>query len=168
LVIAHPDDEIFVSGTICTCIDKSIQVAVVCVTDGEGGETEMLDSGSAPSLKGLRRRELQASLAVLGVEPPRCLGFPDVAEPQAPGAQAWDQEKLRADIAALLAELRPDAILTHGPLGGYGNQAHRLVHRCVMEAARRTGFAGSIYAFCGRVPRACLPPARSSSSSRAG
>ena len=36
VVIAHPDDEVFASGTICLCAEEGFRIEFVCATDGEG------------------------------------------------------------------------------------------------------------------------------------
>jgi LmbE family N-acetylglucosaminyl deacetylase len=36
VVIAHPDDEVFASGTICMCAEEGFRIEFVCATDGEG------------------------------------------------------------------------------------------------------------------------------------
>ena len=42
VVIAHPDDEVFASGTLCLLAERGFKIALVCVTDGEGGSRELL------------------------------------------------------------------------------------------------------------------------------
>src|SRR5207244_984291 len=42
VVIAHPDDEVFVSGTICLCAEKGFTISLVCATDGDGGSRDLL------------------------------------------------------------------------------------------------------------------------------
>src|SRR6266481_3370873 len=46
VVIAHPDDEVFVSGTICLCAEKGFRIVLVSATDGEGGSRDLLFSKS--------------------------------------------------------------------------------------------------------------------------
>jgi LmbE family N-acetylglucosaminyl deacetylase len=151
VVIAHPDDEIFVSGTVCLCAEKGFSVALVCVSDGGGGAPDLLPVNSAPQLAEIRRRELELSAAVLGIAKVIFLEEADVADPSVAGAHSWDREGVTGSVARLIEQLQPQLILTHGPLGGYGHPAHRMVYDCLMKAVRRTGFSGSVFSFCGQV-----------------
>lgn len=152
VVIAHPDDEIFASGTICLCSEKRFSTTIVCATDGEGGSRDLFERLSARQLAQMRREELKLSAAVLGADDVLFLGCADVARPEE-GLQAWDQATLVSDLARIIRERDPKLILTHGPLGGYGHPAHRLIYSCLMSAADESSFAGSIFSFCGQVER---------------
>jgi LmbE family N-acetylglucosaminyl deacetylase len=152
VVTAHPDDEIFVSGTICLCAEKRFRIALACATSGEGGSRELLYAGSRLDLQAVRRQELALSAWALGVNEVLFLGQPDIAAPETVGSPgAWDQPGVIAELGRIIEQNEPALILTHGPLGGYGHPVHRLLHRCVMAAAKKTSFSGSIFSFCGRV-----------------
>jgi LmbE family N-acetylglucosaminyl deacetylase len=153
VVIAHPDDEIFVSGTICLCVEKGFNVALVCVTDGDGGNSELLPSNFSIRLADIRRQELELSATVLGIPNVIFLKQTDVPREIA-REDSWDREQVAGSIARLIERLQPQLILTHGPLGGYGHPAHRMVYDCVMEAVRQTAFSGSVFSFCGQVKHA--------------
>lgn len=148
VVIAHPDDEIFVSATICLCVQRGFSVTLVCVTDGGGGA---LVAAAGEPLGEIRKRELANSARALGVGEVACLGFADIADPACNGSGAWDQPRLIALLRATIEASGARLILTHGPLGGYGHPAHKLVYRCVMAAAGEASYAGSIFSFCGQV-----------------
>src|SRR5580704_13621274 len=89
VVIAHPDDEAFVSGTICLCVERGFRITLVAVTNGEGGSREVL--GDAPDLGAVRRQELALSVRVLQIHELLFLNQPDVAFPGSGGAGSWDQ-----------------------------------------------------------------------------
>ncbi len=152
-IIAHPDDEIFVSGTICLCVQRHCRVSLICVTDGGGAAGENEPPASIAALAAVRRRELADSARTLGITEVARLGFADLADP-AVGPQAWDQPTLIGLLWEKIAAAAPALVLTHGPFGGYGHAAHRLVHRCVMAAAEQAGFGGSILSFGAQVPGA--------------
>jgi LmbE family N-acetylglucosaminyl deacetylase len=156
VVIAHPDDEVFVSGTLCLFAEKGFKTTLICATDGEGGSRELLYSDSTLQLGEIRRRELTLSAWALRVNEVRFLGQADIASPEAGGEGAWDRSSLISTLAYFIRQCDPELILTHGPFGGYGHPAHRLVHSCVMTAAREVSFAGSIFSFCGQVEGAFL------------
>lgn len=148
VVIAHPDDEVFASGTICLCAEKGFRIAIVCATDGEGGSR---DGRPDVPLGEIRRHELRLSARVLGASEVCFLGQADSARPDAEGEGAWDQPGLIGKLAEMIRQKNPQLILTHGPEGGYGHPAHRLVCRSVAAAAQAAAFAGSIFSFCGKV-----------------
>jgi LmbE family N-acetylglucosaminyl deacetylase len=149
VVIAHPDDEVLVSGTICLCVEKGCSITLVCVTDGESGDDEGLPVNSRLTLGEIRQQELELSASALGVSEVLFLHRPDVADPESEGA--WNQSDLIDALGEIIRERTPALILTHGPRGGYGSAAHQLVYRCVMAAAGRISYAGSVFSFCGQV-----------------
>lgn len=153
VVIAHPDDEVFVSGTICLLAERGFQLSLVCVTDGGGAAGENQPAASIERLAMVRRQELGESAAALGIAEIVPLGFADVAEPDV-GPRAWDRSGLIGLVRKTIESHEPALLLTHGPRGGYGHPAHRLVHRCVMNAAEQAGCDGSIFSFCAQVPGA--------------
>jgi len=154
VVTAHPDDEIFASGTICLCVERGFRITLVCATDGEGGSRELLHGASGMPLGAIRRRELELSACALGVSEVLFLGQADSADPDGPGAGSWNQSNVIQILGRIIEENTPKLILTHGPLGGYGNPAHRLTNRCVMSAVREKSFFGSVFSFCGQVRHA--------------
>jgi LmbE family N-acetylglucosaminyl deacetylase len=149
VVIAHPDDEILVSGTICLCADTGCSITLVCVTDGESGDDEGLPVNSRLTLGEIRQQELELSASALGVNEVLFLHRPDVADPESDGA--WNQSELIDALGEIIRERAPALILTHGPRGGYGNLAHRLVYRSVMAAVGDISYGGSVFSFCGKV-----------------
>jgi N-acetylglucosamine malate deacetylase 2 len=151
IITAHPDDEIFASGTICLCVDKGFRVGLVCATAGEGGSKELLQRASNIRLGEVRRREMELSGWVLGTGEVSFFGQADTPSPDDTGSGSWDQTKLVSALVRIVASSNPELILTHGPFGGYGHPAHRLLHHCTMTAAREISFAGSIFSFCGQV-----------------
>lgn len=153
IVIAHPDDEAFVSGTICILAERGFRLSLICVTDGGGATGENPPAASVERLAAVRRRELAESAAALGIAEVVRLGFADVAEP-AVGPHAWDQPGLIDLVRKAIESHEPALLLTHGPRGGYGHPAHRLVHRCVMDAAEQAGFTPSLFSFCAQLPGA--------------
>ena len=151
VVIAHPDDEVFASGTICLCAEKGFRIAFVCATDGEGGSRDLILSKPDLPLGEIRRQELMLSARILGASEICFLGQPDSALPDAEGEGSWDQSSLISTLGNVIRQHNPQLILTHGPQGGYGHPAHRLLYRCVAAAAQAVSFVGSIFSFCGKV-----------------
>ncbi len=151
-VIAHPDDEIFMSGTLCLLGEKKLRIALVCVTDGENGLTELFQQiKSELPLAAIRRRELALSAWALGVHEVECLGLEDIPPEEWGKGRAWNQANLIGALRKAIQQSDPKLILTHGPRGGYGHPAHQEVSRCVTAAARDVSFAGSLFSFAGHV-----------------
>jgi LmbE family N-acetylglucosaminyl deacetylase len=152
-VIAHPDDEIYVSGTLCLLAEKDLRIALICVTDGEnGGATELFPHVKSNLRLGvIRLRELALSAWVLGVRDIVCLSQEDIRPEQWGKGRAWDQGSLIETLRKIIQQTDPKLILTHGPRGGYGHPAHQEVSRCVMAVARDISFAGSVFSFAGQV-----------------
>lgn len=120
-VWAHPDDEAYLSaGLMALARDAGQRVVCVTATRGEHGTA---DPGTWPPrrLGRLREAELRASLAVLGVSEHHFLDLVD-------GTLArQDQAAAVARIAALVAEVQPDTIVTFGPDGLTGHPDHRRI-----------------------------------------
>jgi len=151
VVIAHPDDEVFASGTICLCADQGFRITIVCATDGEGGSRDLFGGKSDVRLGEIRRQELLLSARLLGASEVCFLGQADSAHPDAGGEGPWDQPSLIGTLGNMIQQRSPQLILTHGPEGGYGHPAHQLLYRSVAAAAQASSFAGSIFSFCGKV-----------------
>jgi LmbE family N-acetylglucosaminyl deacetylase len=154
VIVAHPDDEVFVSGTLCLCSSRGFNVILACATDGGAGSRELIGRFEAIDsnldLGAIRRREVALSAWVLGASEVLFLNEPDIP-PTGWQTQSWDSERLVKCLKQLIRSYQPTMILTHGPRGGYGHPAHRALHDCVMTAARKVSFGGSIFSFCGQV-----------------
>ena len=114
---AHPDDlEIYMFGTLLAAQARGDQVAVAIATDGAAG-----GKGDPAELRRIRREEATAGAAALGLDP-HFLNFPD-------GGLVVDAALVGA-LKALIAETRPDLILTHAPNDYHGD------HRALSDALR--------------------------------
>ncbi|MGI9064775.1 MAG: N-acetyl-1-D-myo-inositol-2-amino-2-deoxy-alpha-D-glucopyranoside deacetylase [Pseudonocardiaceae bacterium] len=159
-VHAHPDDEtLWTGGTIARYVAEGARVGLVTCTLGEQGEVippELagLAADSADQLGGYRLGELAAATAALGVtdqrflgglgrwrdsgmvvEPGRRASLPPNLHPRAFAAGPLDEQVTQ--LAELLAELRPQVVVTYGPDGGYGHPDHVRAHQMTMAAAER-------------------------------
>jgi LmbE family N-acetylglucosaminyl deacetylase len=127
-VWAHPDDETFLSsGLILAARERGDRVVLVTATRGEHGTDDPV-AWPADRLGRLRERELEAALAVLGVDDHRWLGHTDGTCARVP-----DRLAARA-VATIIEEIRPDTIVTFGPDGVTGHDDHRAVGRWTTRA----------------------------------
>ena len=115
-------------GTLALWAAAGATVRVLCMTRGEAGTDRSGLVAPGPALAALRTRELQASCAILGVQPPVVLDLPDG------GLSSFPPEQGVAAVTAELARSAPDTVLTLGPDGGYGNLDHLAVTRWVAAA----------------------------------
>jgi len=147
-VHAHPDDETINNGaTIARYAAQGAEVTVLTCTLGEEGEVVgerwcQLAVDGADQLGGYRIGELTDALDRLGAAPPRFLG----------GAGHWRDSGMTgtparrrtrfvdagaaavAQMADVIAELRPHVVVTYDPGGGYGHPDHIQAHRVTVEA----------------------------------
>lgn len=136
-VFAHPDDETFaVAGTLGLLHAQGVRCTLFCATDGDAGQTSGLPVDSPAALGALRRRELEAAVARLGIAALVTPGFPD-------GKLAvTDPDLLVGLIVAFLREQRPDVVLTFGPEGGPNTHVdHRAISRATTAAVLLAGVA---------------------------
>ena len=124
VVLAHPDDEsLACGGLIAWCAATGIQVSLLCLTHGENGQTNNLDSGSPPpSLRSVRRAELERAAKVLGITEVIVGNHED-------GMLPWiEPELVESDILGAIKRLRPETVITFGADGLYWHPDHIAVH----------------------------------------
>ena len=132
-VWAHPDDETYLAaGVMARARDLGNEVVVVTATAGETGTPDP-DHWPPDRLAKVRLLEVEAAMAVLGVEDHRYLGRRDGACSAVP----W--EEAVGELTDIVTETRPDTILTFGPDGITGHPDHRAVSCWTVEAWRRAG-----------------------------
>ncbi|MFZ0159722.1 MAG: N-acetyl-1-D-myo-inositol-2-amino-2-deoxy-alpha-D-glucopyranoside deacetylase [Kineosporiaceae bacterium] len=164
LVHAHPDDESITTGaTMALYAASGAQVVLVTCTRGEQGEvipSELahLAADRDDTLGAHREYELAAAMAALGVRDHRFLGvtvgrryrdsgmtfdaagavvMPDDARPDA-FARA-DVDRAAGYLAEVIADVRPQVVVTYDPTGGYGHPDHVQTHRVTMRALALAG-----------------------------
>jgi N-acetyl-1-D-myo-inositol-2-amino-2-deoxy-alpha-D-glucopyranoside deacetylase len=139
VVFAHPDDEIFHSGTLAHLADRGARVTLVCATNGEAGKPHP-SVGPVDDLGALRVQELELSCARLGIEPPVLLGFHDSARKERqrhddPHALAnVDMLDVEAAIRGVIADVKPHVVMTFEPHGGYYHPDHVAIQRATTAA----------------------------------
>jgi len=125
-IFAHPDDETVAAPALADAARRGAHVRIAYATQGDLSAPETsLTPG--PEIAALRSEEARCASRALGLSAPTLLDFGDgqlgkVARP--PWAPL---RSLQESLAALIAEEKPDIVITWGPDGGYGHPDHRLV-----------------------------------------
>lgn len=132
VIYPHPDDEAFsVAGTVRMYRNMGVPVTYACLTLGEMGR----NLGNPPfatreSLPDIRRGELLAACAAMGIEDLRMMGLRDKT------VEFEDDEKMVKLVTNLIEELNPSIIYTFFP-GFAVHPDHEATARAVVEAVRR-------------------------------
>jgi LmbE family N-acetylglucosaminyl deacetylase len=125
-VMAHPDDiEFMAGGLVAQWARQGTEMHYLLLTDGNGGSRD--PAATPESLAALRRDEQRAAAAVVGA---RCsfLGRQD-------GRLVADVA-LRLEIARVIRQVRPEAMIVGDPLFFYGpTYVNHPDHRAAAEAA---------------------------------
>ncbi|MDT0443155.1 N-acetyl-1-D-myo-inositol-2-amino-2-deoxy-alpha-D-glucopyranoside deacetylase [Streptomyces johnsoniae] len=169
LVHAHPDDESICNGvTMAACVAAGAAVTLVTCTLGEEGEVipaplAHLTADRDDALGPHRADELAAAMRALGVTDHRFLGgrgrwrdsgMMGLATNDHPAA-FWRAglDEAGAALADVIAEVRPQVLITYDPDGGYGHPDHIQAHRVAMRGAELAAGRHRI----ARVLWSCVP-----------
>jgi LmbE family N-acetylglucosaminyl deacetylase len=132
-VFAHPDDETIVSPALARYAREGAKVYVVVATDGRKGVAKHFGLPAGDSLAKVRAGEARCSARELGAEPPILIGLEDAGLSVISPWPGQPLDSLARRLTKIFAELRPDAVVTWGPEGGYGHADHRLVGDVVTQ-----------------------------------
>lgn len=125
VALSHPDDELGCAGTIARHAASGDHVVLVWLT--RGGMTEALGELPVAEVERRRTEHGMAAARILGCEG-RFLDFPDTA-------LAVTREAV-VEVAQLIAEVRPDAVLTWGDawVRGMRHPDHQATGQIVRDA----------------------------------
>ena len=144
-IFAHPDDEIIAAPLIAGLARRGRAVVLALATAGERGAPADGSIAAGPALATVRRSEAACSAQALGIAPPRFLGFEDGSFGEATRPPGSRLKALGASVRALIADIRPRAIVTWGPDGGYGHPDHRLVSAVTTEVVLGTAKGSPLF-----------------------
>jgi LmbE family N-acetylglucosaminyl deacetylase len=124
--------------------DAGARVVCVTATHGEHGTADP-EAWPPERLADERSRELARCLDILGVDEHHWLDYADGGCATAPAAEAVDQ------LAALVAQVLPDTVLTFGADGITGHPDHQTVSAWTTQAFNRAAPSGArlLYAAAG-------------------
>ena len=136
-VWGHPDDEAYLSAAImAVASDAGQRVVCVTLTRGELGTSDPV-TWPPEKLAAERTRELEACLKVLGVKEHHWFDYPDG------GCADIPPEGPVSRLTELMADVRPDTVLTFDPVGGTGHPDHIAACEWTTAAFARAGLSGS-------------------------
>jgi mycothiol S-conjugate amidase len=150
-VHAHPDDESSKgAATMARYVAEGVAVLVVTCTGGERGDVLNPrlkdDQDIAANIHAVRRAEMDAARAILGVDQ-AWLGFVDSGLPEGDplpplpeGCFALQDVGTAAEgLVRLMREFRPHVVTTYDEEGGYPHPDHIMTHKISMVAFAAAG-----------------------------
>lgn len=125
VALSHPDDEVGCAGTIAAHTTAGDRVVLLWLTRGE--MTEIYGDLEQSAVAERRQQHGEEAAAILGAEP-RFLSFPDTRIQATPDAAAT--------VAAAIADVRPDAVITWGDawVRGIRHPDHQATGKIVRDA----------------------------------
>ncbi len=134
---AHPDDETYLAaGLMARAVLNGSRVVCVTATRGEGGSMDE-EVWPPETMAGVRTEEMERSLEILGVTEHHWLDLPDIDMDTPLPDEGFER------VRELVAAVQPDTILTFGPDGMTGHEAHKSVCRWSTDALLEDGKRGS-------------------------
>lgn len=146
---AHPDDETLGSGaTLAKYSAVGVRTVLVTATLGEEGEIhdpDLDEETARPRLAEIRRAELAAATAILGIHAQEFLGYRDSGMVDTPANERpenfhhADPDEACCRLVALIRKHRPQVLITYNEDGGYGHPDHLQCHRVATRAFDAAG-----------------------------
>ena len=146
VIFPHPDDaELAAGGTVAFLTRNGASVTYAPATDGSLGS---LDPSVDPEqMAEIRKKELEAAGAVLGVREIIWLGYKDGFTPE--------PAEMREGMVTIIRKVRPDFVITLDPWLPYeAHPDHRKVSMAAVEACM---YASFIHAYPGDRERGLEP-----------
>jgi LmbE family N-acetylglucosaminyl deacetylase len=119
-VFAHPDDDAYqIGGWIAMHADETDLTMIFC-TSGEAGPIWVPGSATRDTLGAVREREQRAFLHAVGADDAdvHFLRYPDYHLNEVAA------DELASRVAEILADARPDVVVTFGPKGATNHHDH--------------------------------------------
>lgn len=140
-IYAHPDDEVLgAGGSLALAAAAGVNVVIVIATRGEAGEIQRPELATPETLAKVREEEMRCSARALGASHLIFLNYRDSGMEGAldnhhPDAfiNAAPQEVV-AQLVAIIRHVRPQAVITFEPYGGYGHPDHKAIHHHTIAA----------------------------------
>jgi len=127
-VLAHPDDETIISGTLSMLTGKGFDITVVYATSGDDGPDETGKGLYGNALGAVREKESIQALRSIGIQnPPVFLGYPD-------GHVHEYADSIQHKLNDLFRKISPQVVISFGPDGITGSRDHKFTGRATEMA----------------------------------
>lgn len=138
---AHPDDESFGMGAaIAMYAARGVEITLICSTNGDVGSVDPEYLEGFETIGALRLHELQCAAETLGIKEVITYGYRDSGMMGTPDNEhpdcLWqaDEDVVAGRIVHAIRRVRPQAVVTFDPFGGYGHPDHIYMHRATTRA----------------------------------
>ncbi|HEY1222286.1 MAG TPA: PIG-L family deacetylase [Acidimicrobiales bacterium] len=156
-VHAHPDDEASSTGGLYRLLaNQGVRTVLVTCTNGECGDSldgakPNADHHDGDQVAAIRAKELDQAVEVLGISKLIRLGYRDsgmMGWPQNDDAECFWQAPVdvaAARLAEILAQERPQVIVTYNEIGFYGHPDHIQANRITLAALAMIDYEPTLY-----------------------
>ncbi|WP_324073659.1 MAG: PIG-L family deacetylase [Erythrobacter sp.] len=155
VVLAHPDDELFMAPALAALARQGARVQIAYATQGDAGPG-VSDLKPGKALGEVRLKEAFCAAEALGAASVASLNRGDGTLGLNAHHEGSTAGKLLVDLDSWLAET--DMILTWGPDGGYGHADHRMVSAIVTQIAQARPPGQRPKLLYVGIPAGSLPP----------
>lgn len=132
-IFAHPDDEMTVAPILSKYVEEGVKVYLVICTDGRLGTNDLNDYEAGDGLVAIRKEEMKCAAEKLGVELIHLDYHDQLRSGEGYDGHVPHARKMIIELEGIIAEKKPDALITWGPDGGSTHMDHRLVGASVTQ-----------------------------------
>ncbi len=138
VVVAHPDDETFGTGSVIAhAASQGVDVTVCCATRGELGEDVSATTSNPEELAVVREAELRGAAEILGAREVILLDFADsgfTGDMPARGLAAVPLEEVIAPVAEVMQRVNPDVVVSFDPVSVNDHRDHMRIGEATTRA----------------------------------
>jgi len=130
VIMAHPDDETWVSGTLAKLADRGLVIIPVYITSGDKGSDRTGSGLTGMALAKVREAEAISATKALGLFSPIFMGFAD-------GKVKLQVQQVSEQLELLKVHYDPIMTFTFEAMGITGNQDHQAVSKIISQVFKQ-------------------------------